>query len=248
MNAVTEQIPLVRDEGALVLYGAIAIQSAVRPYREVLDQIAEQAKALDAPIQSKEVAEGATALIKFVRDTIAAADKVRKEMVGPLNENVKIVNGTFKEATEKLESIQRNAQNRLSAWLAQEEAERRRKEEAERRAAEERALRDAEALQAAGDARGAESVLQMAAEPVKADRGRTVVSAGAMGAKATVRYQWTAHVEALKAVLQGILDGVVPADVIEFRQKELNEFAGKVAKEGSIYGLKIEHKPIANVR
>jgi len=92
---------------------------------------------LDNPvIETGESAKRGSLLVERTRKLFQDIEDQRKAEVGPLNEQVKSINGRYREARGPLESIQAELIHRLTDYAAREEAKRIREAEEKRLAAE----------------------------------------------------------------------------------------------------------------
>jgi hypothetical protein len=112
------------------------------------------APTLTIQVTDHESNEGAVEAVRGIKGLLAAVEKKRKELVGPLNEQVKAINDYCKRITEPLNRAETTVRMQINEFAAvqerarraEEERLRKEREEEERRAAEEKARLEAEIL------------------------------------------------------------------------------------------------------
>lgn len=140
-------------------------------------------RAMQAVVESGEAAQHCTDLIKAINKEKTAVEKARKEMVGPLNDQVSQINDAFRPLGASLDAAKKVLGNKLTDWQVAQEAVERKRREAERKAAEEAALAAAQRLEDEGKDDAASKVVDLATqattkqtsnvEPIRGNLGTT---------------------------------------------------------------------------
>lgn len=133
--------------------------------------------------------EKASDLTKWVKTAIIKIDADRRVLTDPLNRALKEINARYKQLTEPLYVAEERLKRKLKAFmLAQSQVQ--------QRLADERALENAQALQAIGDALGADSALTIATDaPIK-----NAPTRGDFGSVTSLRDRWTYAVTDIAAL------------------------------------------------
>lgn len=133
--------------------------------------------ATSAPLETAEQYARLSELLARGKAAAKGLDGVRKAAVGPLNDQVKEINGIFRPLSDALGAFEARAKRLILAWRQLEAAERRRQQEEARRKQEEAAVREAEAMakaQAAKTAKARERALIAAQAASKAQMAAAV--------------------------------------------------------------------------
>lgn len=158
--------------------------------------------------------------LKRVKSLLSQAETVRKEITRPMDEAKARVMALFKPITERLEATERCLKG-LMADFERSERERLAEVERQRRAlmeAEQARLRaEAEAAREQGNELEAEileetALVMPSPAPLEAERPSGI----------SVQTRWSAEVVDLRALLQGVLDGVIPLEAVTPNQTFLN--------------------------
>lgn len=132
----------------------------VETYRTAGAELLAQAER--AVIDSPEAAENMTDMLKVVKMRKTKSEEARKSLVKPLNDHVKFINEQFKDAAAPLVQADHIGRRKLTDYMREQERIRREEEARIRKEEEERRLVEAEKLEQAGDADGAEKALEEA--------------------------------------------------------------------------------------
>lgn len=154
-----------------------------------------------AVIQDDETLSRGADLQKIIKTQIKKADEERKEYVGPLNSVVKKINGDFKTMVAPLQKAADALSGKMTAYVMEREKIASEERRRAAREAEERALKDAEALQAAGRSVEADEVISQGASVASAvTAAHTAPVRCDYGAVASVRKEWTFELENMTEV------------------------------------------------
>lgn len=162
----------------------------------------------------------------------ANLEEERKALIGPSDSRVRFINSQYKGPRDDLEAAYELVRTKASAF---ERVERRRiaaEQEKIQKAAEEEALRSAEAREKAGDAAGADAIIDMASQ-ITLPPAKVVIPRDELtGTKFKVRRVWEGKVEDVVATCAAIGRGELPPTLVrEFNKTELNALAKKWAAE-----------------
>ena len=113
-------------------------------YTSEVDSITEVSTS--APLKNAEQYARLSELLARGKAAWKGLEGTRKAAVGPLNAQVKEINGLFRPLLDSLDTLELRSKRLLLAWQQYEADERRRKQEEARRQQEEAAQREAEAL------------------------------------------------------------------------------------------------------
>ena len=154
-----------------------------------------------AVIQDDETLSKGADLQKIIKTQIKKADEERKEYVGPLNSVVKKINGDFKTMVAPLQKAADALDSKMTAYVREREKIASEKRQRAAREAEELALKQAEALQAAGRSVEADEIISQGASVASAvTAAHTAPVRGDYGAVASVRREWTFELEDIAEV------------------------------------------------
>ncbi|WP_027390559.1 hypothetical protein [Chrysiogenes arsenatis] len=110
-------------------------KNKIQAFSEQIDAMTKTATAHQ--IENEEAQEQATAMATQAKKIGKAIDSLRKEYVQEPNEYVKAVNNFAKSFTDRLDAIERDLKQKMSAYLTRRELETRKAQEAARKAQEE---------------------------------------------------------------------------------------------------------------
>ncbi len=179
-------------------------------------------------IEDQEMASKAADLAKMLHAQLKRLEDERRQIVGPINESVKLINAKFKIPASALAAARKEVLAKITAFQIEQQRQAREVEAEARREQEEAALAQAQVLEDAGDVKGAEEVLNFGADapaPVVA-HSKTVRSD--YGATSSLRTTWQWEVTDMAKV---------PLEHLVVDEKRMN----KLVKEGArhIFGLRI---------
>ena len=188
--------------------------------------------------------------VKMIRARREALEKKRKSLVTPLNRVVREINELFRTPRERCDAIIEAGRAKMDTYAEAQVAIEREKKRAEREAAEaERAeaeriareLRETTGFDGGQIAdtleRQAEEKVAEAAKPAKVEPVRGGGGAGG-GATVSVRMVWRAEVVDMMALLQGVLDGKMPPDVLTVNTTRLTALAREDEQERTVCGVR----------
>lgn len=283
-NALTAKSGAVRDllvRAASIVElspesSAIA-QSGLR-VQDLLDRVSDDLElAVDLVVDSPEMlaeAEAIAARLAAVAADSGEIEKERKQLVGPLNDVVKLINAGYKAPREHvagvLEPLKRKIlayhqeQRRLAA--EREEAERRERERIAREAAEKEAAAVLEAQRAAAEASTAQGIVASAMiqeASARVDQARTeatqavqalhtTVAAPAPKAKG-VRGKWSAELVSLDNLILHVADRLRAGDrslvgLLALDQSAANKKADLEQTGFNVPGLRAQFTESVSVR
>lgn len=187
--------------------------------------------------------ERATDMVKVIKGGKSTLEKRRKEIVGPYNDQVKIINNTFKKVSESADGAVKALNGQMTQYHLQVEArlrkeeEERRRLEAEKLKAQEDELREKAAL----ENQDVEAEMEKVQERVQELKGPITtspksVSRGDFGSS-SVRKTWTFN---LKDITK------VPARYLQLNETAIRNAIGAGIR--NIEGLEIFQKSTTIVR
>lgn len=147
---------------ALELFAPVEVEK----YELVKSDLARSKASVDAlTIARREDAVRAHDGLADIKRVLLTIEETRKAQVGPLNDQVRAINATWKPLTEALSAMEAALKRKLLLWQQAERERVAREQEAARKAAEEASRREAEALakaEAAKNSRAREAALAKA--------------------------------------------------------------------------------------
>ena len=204
------------------------------------EALALETEALPAKARMLSIADEAT--YKAAASFLTGVKALRAEVEATFGPMQRAAYAAWQEVLgqrKRIETPMAEAERIVKAEVVrfQTEEERRRREEAARAAAEARRvqeearLREAEALEAAGDREAADAVLEEPELPPPPP------PAPVKAYGVAVREKWRARVTDKRALLQAVLDGKAPLDAVEVVQGALDKLAGVYKAELAIPGV-----------
>lgn len=149
----------------------------------------------------------------------------RKGLIGPHDTRVRFINAQYKGPRDKLEEGYELVRGKAGTF---EKAERKRlaqEQERIQKAADDEAVRSAETREKAGDAAGADAIIEMASQ-VRMPAPKLVIPRDELtGTKLKPRRVWEGKVGSIKEMCAAIAAGDLPEDIVEFKKSRINEIA-----------------------
>lgn len=232
---------------ALALSDSVSILPALRlvpqlePFKPVATSLEAQAER--AVITSEEAWQRGSEFLSVCTQYWDQLEDFRKAVKGPIDDYGKFIQSIFVPLQQRIKKARDSVNAKMLAFHVAEENRRKREAEEQRKRNEEAALKLAEQQAAAGDAAGADAILEVAtALPVPQSAPR-LGGTNTFGKSTGVTKRWVGTVAEPMEVLKAILAGHVPMSVIgEWSQSELNRIAGTLKVEKTLHGIRIEHK------
>jgi hypothetical protein len=152
-------------------------------------------------------------------------EEERKVTIDDFDKRVRFINAQYKPVRDQLEEAYELVRSKASTF---ERIERKRLMEAQERAqkaADDEAVKSAESREQAGDAAGADAIIEMASQ-VHMPTAKVVLPRDEMtGTKLKVRRVWEGKVGDVKAMCAAIAAGHLPEDIVDFKKSRINEIA-----------------------
>jgi hypothetical protein len=207
--------PLIARANSVAVIDAESAERAAAIMADIADAIKQIEAAIDPHIKrAHEVHKGLT--------------QERKRQVEPLQSAIAVIKGRI--------GAWREAEQRAAREAAAAEA---RRIEAEARAERQRQIEEA---RAAGQTKRDAEMEARAAEQVRIAEARAAVATAAAPVVAGVktRVRWVAEVTDMGALMSEIIEGVIPASVVEIKQAELNRVAAAWKNTRAFRGIRIK--------
>lgn len=192
-------------------------------YAQKADNLLDQAKR--AEINDIPSFEKAQTFVGIAGNIHSNLETERKQIIEPYDKRVRFVNAQFKPVRDKLEEAMNTVKTKAQSFERSERARLERERQAQQRAAEDEALRVAGEREAAGDAAGADAIVEMATN-VQLPKAKLVVPRSEItGTKFKTRRVWEGRAANIKELCAAIGRGDLPEDIVEFKKSRLNEIA-----------------------
>lgn len=200
----------------------MAVTTNETPFTKLATRVAKLLKAAQiAVINSDEMKDNGVDLNKLISTAYKKAEEMRLEEVAPLKQAAEKIDASYRPLKADLKTAQTLIKGKLDVYLDEQERIAAEQAAIARRAAEEQALRDAEAAQAAGNAKKADEILTQAVEaPALISVAPAPVARGEIGGYSR-RSDWTFEVEDISKV---------PSEFLMVDEKKVKE-AIKTRKE-----------------
>jgi hypothetical protein len=177
-------------------------------------------------------------------------EALRSSIYKPIWDYGKLIQATFSPYKSRLDTIRTKVRDLMTTWYKTEEKRLADEAAAKRKEEEDKAQKIAEEHQEAGRPEVAQAVLDAAlaapAAKVSVFSSGGSAKVNALGGKTTPRKVWKGAIpttpEDRKAALQAIIDGQLPAIVIEWKQAELNTVARQCQAIGTFHGIRVTHE------
>jgi len=226
---------------------AFEIARSLAPMKTAADSLLEQAKR--AEVHDQESADKASLFLSVVKNKADRLESYRRSVKKPVDDYAAFIQSLFRPISDCLSDAKKLVSSKASDYLVEQERKLREEREAERRRQEEAALKIAAEAEAAGDAAGAEMILDASLKQKPEPKSATPPQVtNSLGGKLGLRRTWKGTVASPETVLRAILDGRLPWSLISWNQAALNEVARGIGQEGVFVGVRCDHVASASVR
>lgn len=207
--------------------------------------LAEKAKTLAAQasraptIEDEETAGKVAELERWCQGFLKKAEDERKEKVKPLNDEVKRINGGYKELKAPVETAKARLNQLQTEWMRKQQALAQERARLAREKAEAEAVEQASALEKLGHGEDAERIVDdtVKAGAIATATTRTGAVRGDYGATASLQRKWTFKI---------FNKSEVPEAYKVVNESALRQFIGEVRSEATVaaerHGLKGKEK------
>lgn len=198
-------------------------------------------------IKTADDCQFASDVLSKAKDRIKTLESNRKKITAPLDQAKKAAMDFFRPATDAMTKLEGVLKPKIAAYINEQERLRREAEAA----AEEKARKERERLEARAE-KARESGKDEKAAALELQAATTVAVTPAVPetkiSGASVRKVWKGKVTDVKALCAAVADGTLPPTVVEFKQAELNKFAGVFQNTRDIPGLEIFQESVVASR
>lgn len=219
------------------------VQRKQEEARQLIDRV------VSIQISSADGRDSAALDLMTIKSQHKELDGMRKELVGPLNAQVKAINDLFRDALEGLKGAESTLKQVIGKYDREVKEKARKEAEEAARKAKAAAERKAKAADKRGDEEAADAVRQeaeMQAAAIKAQSVGTSSTGKIKGVSSSEVVDFV--VEDKAALIKAVAAGSQPATLLEVNEQVVRKLVSALGEECRIPGIRVFKKSVMRAR